>query len=175
MRRPREPRPSRRERATEKLHYWYQATPRGIEDDWSEATSRAVIPDRAVEQFRTEHPAVSAKRAGRVEQALLQCLRIEGRSPGTHELPSHAVEALWCSLRRDEGHLETFRDSLGIELDVGLDALTHWVTDDDSEPMRVTWSDAFDDELPLTGYPTLFTVDGEVRFREQPGPRLRGG
>ncbi|HVQ18433.1 MAG TPA: hypothetical protein VMT27_05275 [Actinomycetes bacterium] len=162
MRRAREPRCSRRERAAEKLRYWYQATPAGIQDDWSAATSGAVIPEAALERFRTGHPEVSAKGAHRVEQALLQWVRVEGRSPGAHELPSFAVEELWRSLRRDEGDWEVFCDSLGIELDAGLDELTHWVPDDDSEPIRATWSEAFDDEVPLTGYPTLFIVDGEV-------------
>ena len=111
MRRAREPRCSRRERAAEKLRYWYQATPAGIQDDWSEATSGAVIPEAARERFRTEHPEVSAKGARRVEQALLQWVRVEGRSPGAHELPSFAVEELWRSLRRDEGDWEVFCDS----------------------------------------------------------------
>ena len=162
MKRRGEPQPSRRERAAQKLRYWYQMTPAGIQDDWSEATSRTVIPEGALERFRSEHPEVSAKGARRVVEALLQWVRVEGRSPGTHELPSYAVEEFWSSLRRDEGDWEVFCDSLGIELDAGLDELTHWVPDDDSEPMRATWSEAFDDEVPLTGYPTLFTVDGEV-------------
>jgi hypothetical protein len=162
MTRRREPQTSRRERAAEKLRYWYQASPAGVQDDWSDATARAVIPAGAVERFRSEHPEVSAKGARRVEQALLQWVRIEGRNAGTHALPSRAVEALWRSLRGEESDWETFRSSLGMQLDAGLDALTHWVPDDDSEPMRATWSDAFEDEVPLTGYPTLFIVDGEV-------------
>lgn len=116
MRRRREPRPARRERAAAKMRYWYGESPSGIEDDWSEATVRAVIPDGAVERFRTGHPEVSAKGSRRVERALLQWVRIEGRSPGTHELPSRAVEALWRSLRGDEVDWEIFRDSLGLEL-----------------------------------------------------------
>ena len=135
-----------RERAAEKLRYWYQATPAGIQDDWSEATSGAVIPEAALERFRTAHPEVSAKGARRVGEALLQWVRVEGRRPGAHELPSFAVEELWRSMRRDEGDWEVFCDSLGTELDAGLDELTHWVPDDDSEPMRATWSEAFDDD-----------------------------
>jgi hypothetical protein len=157
---------SGRERPTGKLHYRYGEAPAGIEDDWSEAASRAVIPDAAVARFRAEHPEVSAKGTRRVERALLQWVRIEGRSPGTHELPSRAVEALWRSLRSNEGDWEIFRDSLGLELHPGLDALTHWVPDDDSEPMRATSSDAFDDELPAAGFPALFIVDGEVGIAE---------
>ena len=156
---------SGREPTTGRLH-WDGESPAGIEDDWSEAASRAVIPDGAVERFGAEHPEVSAKGTRRVEWALLQWVRIEGRSPGTHELPSRAVEALWRSLRSDEGDWEIFRDSLGLELHPGLDALTHWVPQDDSEPMRATWSDAFDDELPFAGFPALFIVDGEVGIAE---------
>ena len=156
---------SGREPTKGKLH-WDGESPAGIEDDWSEAASRAVIPDGAVERFGAEHPEVSAKGTRRVEWALLQWVRIEGRSPGTHELPSRAVEALWRSLRSDEGDWEIFRDSLGLELHPGLDALTHWVPDDDSEPMRATWSDAFDDELPFAGFPALFIVDGDVGIAE---------
>ena len=134
----------------------------GIEDAWSDATSNAVIPEGAVERFRTEHPEVSAKGTRRVQQALLQWVRIEGRSPGTHKLPSRAVEALWRALRLNERDWETFCNSLDMKLDAGLAVLTHWVPDDDSEPMRATWSDTFDDEVPFTGHPTLFIVDGEV-------------
>lgn len=32
--------------------------------------------------------------------------------------------------------------------------------------MRATWSDAFDDELPVAGFPALFIVDGEVGIAE---------
>jgi len=162
MRREGEHRWSRRARAAEKLHYWYQATPAGIQDEWSEATSRVVIPESVLERFRTEHPEVSAKGSHRVVEAFLQWVRVEGRSPGTHELPSFAVEEFWRSLRRDDDDWEVFCDSLRIEVDAGLDGVTHWVPDDDSEAMRVTWSEAFDDEVPLTGYPTLFIVDREV-------------
>ena len=105
-------------------------------------------------------------RSRRVEQALWQWVRIEGRSPGTHALPSRAVEALWRTLRRDEGDWEAFRDSLGIELDAGLDESTRWIPDEDSESMRATRSDAFADELPFAGDPMLFTVDGVSGFAE---------
>ena len=112
----------------------------------------------------------------------MQWVRIEGRSPGTHKLPSRAVEALWRALRPNERDWETFCNSLDMKLDAGLDALTHWVPDDDSEPMRATWSDAFDDEVPFTGYPTLFIVDGEVGIADpatdlpdpDPAPSFRG-
>jgi hypothetical protein len=162
MKSQRAPRLSRRARAAAKLRHWYEVTPAGIQDDWSGATSRCVLPEGALARFRTEHPEVSTTGARRVEEALLQWVRIEGRRPGTHDLPSRAVEALWKSLRQDESAWETFRDSLGIELHADLDAVTHWVPDDDSEPMRATWSDAFDDEVPFAGCPTLFIVDGEV-------------
>ena len=56
MKRRREPWPSRRERATAKLRYWYGETPTGIEDAWSDASSNAAIPEGAVERFRTEPP-----------------------------------------------------------------------------------------------------------------------
>src|SRR4029079_13523178 len=75
MRRKGEHRQSRRARAAENLHYWYQATPAGIQDAWSEATSRVVIPESALERFRTEHPEVSAKGTHRVVEALLQWVR----------------------------------------------------------------------------------------------------
>lgn len=162
-----ERRPTHREPPRRGLRYWYQETPDGIQDDWSEATSRAVIPYAARDRFRSAHPAVSMKGTRRVEEGLLQWVRIEGRSPGTHELPSQAVEALWRCLRSDEDDWAVFRDSLGIELDAGLDAVTRWIPDDDSELMRATWSDAFDDELPLTGYPTLFILDEEVGFADE--------
>jgi len=69
-------------------------SPSGTKDDWSEATSRAVIPVAALERFWTEHPEVSARGSRRVELALWQWVRIEGRSPGTHALPSRAVELI---------------------------------------------------------------------------------
>ena len=59
-------------------------SPSGTKDDWSEATSRAVIPVAALERFWTEHPEVSARGSRQVELALWQWVRIEGRSPGTH-------------------------------------------------------------------------------------------
>lgn len=71
----------------------------------------------------------SRRGASRVKTGVLQWVRIEGCSPGTHELPSRAVEALWSSLRSDEGDWEAFRDSPAIDLDAGLDALTRWVPD----------------------------------------------
>ena len=107
----------------------------------------------------------SRRGASRVKTGVLQWVRIEGCSPGTHELPSRAVEALWSSLRSDEGDWEAFRDSPAIDLDAGLDALTRWVPDGDSEAMRATWSDALDDEMPLTRYPTFVNPRCGVRDR----------
>jgi len=78
----------------------------------------------------------------------LQRVRIEGRSPGTRELPSRAAEALWTSLRSNEGDWEIFRDSPGLELHPVLDASTHY------------------DELPFAGFAALFIVDGEVGIAE---------
>lgn len=141
-------------------------SPSGTKDDWSEATSRAVIPVAALERFWTEHPEVSARGSRQVELALWQWVRIEGRSPGTHALPSRAVEAMWRALRRDEADWEAFRDSLGIELDSGLDGSTRWVPDAGSESMSATRSDAFADELPFAGDPMLFTVDSVAGFAE---------
>ncbi len=94
IRRRRETRASLRERAAKRLRYWLNESPSGIKDDWSEATSRAEIPVAALKRFWTEHPEVLSKGSHRVEQALWQWVRIEGRSPGTHALPSRAVEAL---------------------------------------------------------------------------------
>jgi hypothetical protein len=154
-----------RARIGSKLRYWYTIDPDPIKDRWSEATEGVAIPSGAVLRFLDEHPEVRAKDVAHVEKALLQWVRIEGRTPESHELPSLAVERLWAALRVDHADWSRFCSALVVQLPERLDEQTRWVLDEDSDQMRATFSDGIDDERPFVDIPILFLVDARIGIK----------
>ena len=103
-----------------------------------------------------------------VWDAFLQWLRIEGRNyPTAHAMPASSVEALLSMLRSDPGAWNQLREAWPVNLDhLFADPPGLWMPGDASEPLRATWSDAFNEEPPKSRTPLLFRVDADVAITE---------
>lgn len=126
------------------------------------------MPSGLVAPFTAKFPEVDAERVGLVWDAFLQWLRIEGRTyPKQHAMPARSVQALMGMLRSDSDSWNDLRREWPVNLDYlfvhnrGL-----LLSGDDLDPLRATWSDAFNDEPPKSQTPLLFRVDADVGIED---------
>ena len=141
-----------------------QRARRPLLDGWAVLTADTTMPSGLAVRFTDQFPEVDAERIGLVWDAFLQWLRIEGRNhPRRHGMPSRSVDALLNMLRSDSDSWDDLRREWPVNLDYlfvlhrGL-----WLPGDDLDPLRATWSDAFNDEPPKSQTPLLFRVDADV-------------
>ncbi len=84
------------------LRRWFDSRPRPLDDQWTRAATPVVLPESLGTQFLRDHPTVALNQLALVQSAFLQWVRIEGRNPGGHAIPSHAVLEMFALLRREE-------------------------------------------------------------------------
>jgi hypothetical protein len=145
------------------LRNWLSLRRQPLEDQWSRAATPVILPEWLGAQFLRDHPTVADNQLALVQFAFLQWVRIEGRNPGGHTIPSRAVLDMFALLRGDDKQWTAFCQALPLgdhlltaprEWDVWNAADRH-----DARALRATWSDAMLDEYRTDNLPTLFWVD----------------
>jgi hypothetical protein len=145
------------------LRDWFSLRPEPLDDEWTRTVTSLVFPEWSGARFLRDHPSVVLQQLGLVQYAFLQWLRIEGRHPGGHAIPSRAVLDMFDLLRSDDDQWTLFCEGLppGEQVLTPPRSWDVWNPADrgDLAALRVTWAHAMQDEYRTDNLPTLFWVD----------------
>ena len=128
---------------------------RGIQDEWLVRTREAVIPRVVLDEFLARAPGATAPWLPRIASTFLQWVRIEGRHPDVHCLPSLAVLTLWQAFADFDSAWAEFGRVVELSLGPAPAALTV-----DRDGLFYAFIHALADEGAFY-IPVLFSIDEE--------------